>query len=298
MRFSIVVPSYNSSSTLSSLLNAIPHKDEEVEEILIVDSSEENERKRIEELMSDFEKVRVIHRTEKTIPAIARNIGAEAANGDVLIFIDADAYPDSNWLPVIKDACRQGCRVGGGSVELPPFQEGKKIETAQYYLQFNEFLPSLPRETRDFIPSCNFFCEKQLFDEVGGFPDIRASEDVLFGHEVNKRAVISFLPEAKVFHIFGSTAARLKSNQKLLGRYVAIYRKQEYGGWFYSNVVQYALSPLFLLVKIFLLTSRIMRLDRLHRRRYGKVFSAICIGLLYWTSGYISGIGKQVENNG
>ena len=199
---SVVIPSYNSHATVSRTLKSLLDSPKSLlKEVIVVDSSDDAQTPALLDAFRS-EKLRVIHLPVKTPPATARNLGARQASGDILAFLDSDAYAAQDWLEKITAAVEQGCRVGGGSLSLPDFQKSKALALAQYFLQFNEFLDVGKRRVKMFVPSCNLFCERSLFDEVGGFPEIRASEDVLFGLAVAKRAKVFFDPAIKIFHIF------------------------------------------------------------------------------------------------
>ena len=45
-----------------------------------------------------FTSVKLIHLPQQTDPALARNIGAQQAQGEILAFIDADCVARSDWL--------------------------------------------------------------------------------------------------------------------------------------------------------------------------------------------------------
>lgn len=296
MTTSIIIPSFNSNHTIGYLLENLDYENSSLLEVIIADSSPEEEYKKLCELTENYPKIKVLNLGKKSIPAIARNRGAEAASGELLVFIDSDAYPDKNWLNGIQDMYNSGISVGGGGIALPDFQENNSIAVSQYYLQFNEYIPVGDKRKKDFAPSCNLFCEKALFFKIGGFPEIRASEDVLFGLKVNQEKPFWFLPDIKVFHVFGEGSIRMKNNQKLLGKYNAIYRKQQKKGKFNSLSLHILLFPFLPLIKLGLLTPRIARAGKSHFRSYLKHSQYVFLGLIYWSLGYMSGYFSNEES--
>ena len=250
---SVIIPSYNSSLTIGQTIKEVSSQNIEniIKEIIIVDSSDDLRTRAILHGIR-LPNVKIIESREKIIPAISRNIGAKEARGDILVFIDADAYPEKNWVRYIIKANENGCKVGGGSVLLPNSQKSNFIAIAQYFLQFNEYLPYGDIREMKFVPSCNLFCERALFYKIGGFPDYRAAEDVLFGLKANEIEKVWFIPEIKIYHIFRKNIISFLKNQMLLGEYVIIYRRKNYGGLVYSNLIPLLLLPGFLFVKIYI----------------------------------------------
>lgn len=221
---SVVIPSYRSSATLErSVRSVLGSRPSALKELLVVDSSPAGE------MDACFESLRalgaqIVRLDKRSYPAEARNQGARRASGDVLAFLDSDAEAEPGWVDgVLENAARY--RVGGGSIGLDPAQRWHPVALAQYFLQFNEFMPSAFEKSVPFVPSCNLYCERELFEKVGGFPDFRASEDVLFGRAVAGHAQMRFLPTLRVRHIFGLSLNRLWANQKLLGDYTLRYRR-------------------------------------------------------------------------
>jgi mannose-6-phosphate isomerase len=281
---SVIVPSYNSSATIARTLNALLRQTPELlEEIIVVDSSDDVKTKDLLKKYAGM--IRVIHCGTKVMPAIARNRGAEQARAEMLAFIDSDAYPAHDWLVRISTAGRRVGRVGGGSVLLPEFQKNDPLALAQYYLQFNEYLPVDRVRRKKFVPSCNLYCEKALFVRAGGFPRIRASEDVLFGAAVSAFAPVMFDPEIRVHHIFRSHVPDFWSNQRLLGRYIWTYRRDAAGGWIYSPWAVIPLLPVLLTAKALRIAARILRHPE-HRRPFLKALFLWTAGLIQWGIGF------------
>jgi GT2 family glycosyltransferase len=229
-----------------------------ISEIIIVDSSNSS---KFEKLLLQFksENIKVIRMGAETIPAISRNFGAKEAKGEILAFIDSDAYPAPDWLEHIAKACENNRRVGGGAIEIPDFQKDNSIALAQYYLQFNEYIYIGDDRPKSFVPSCNIFCDRELFKSVGGFADLRAAEDVLFGLKVSKIAKLWFLPQIRVYHIFRQDLKEFLKNQILLGKYIIIYRRMYYDKLIYKGVIPIVLFPIFLYIKLIGIIIRIYR---------------------------------------
>ena len=288
-QISVVVPSYNSHLTIKHTIEGVLAADEGyLKELIIVDSSDDELTRAIIDDYSD--KVTKIYLDSKTIPATGRNIGAKHASGKLLAFIDSDAYPNPNWLSQIAKANAAGKQVGGGSYFVPPFQEKKNIAVAQLFLQFNEFLNTGSERVVDFVPSCNLFCERELFLEKEGFPDIRASEDTLFGIKVSKTHALWFLPEATVFHIFREEYAPFKRNQHLLGKYVFIYRAQNSTSFLYRGYTALVLLPLIVIAKVARMKLRILKSGTGNVALFLRSSALFSMGMLYWSAGFAEAV--------
>jgi len=289
-KVSVIIPSFNSGQTIERAFRAINVQTLKnlISEIIVVDSSSDNNTK---EILSRYksEEIKVIDAGIKVMPAISRNIGASHAKGELLLFLDADTYPASDWLEKILEAYEKGYMVGGGGIALPDFQENSFLARAQYYLQSNEYLPCGKDKIKKFVPACNMFCDRELFNSLGGFPEIRAAEDVLFGLNASKRAQLLFVPEAKVYHIFNENWQRFIKNQKLLGRYIYLYRKQYYNNFMYKGVISIVLFPVIFCIKLLRIMLRIFQAGWHHIYHFIITIPIFLVGLLSWSIGFIGG---------
>lgn len=101
---SIIIPHYNSSDLLEKLLSTIP-KDQDIEVIVIDDKSENKHVEYINSLNSldqyiDFSFLK--NETSKKGAGVARNLGLEHANGEWILFADADDYFTNNFYESIN----------------------------------------------------------------------------------------------------------------------------------------------------------------------------------------------------
>lgn len=149
--------------------------------------------------------------TGEVSPAEKRNIGAEKARGDVLAFIDDDAYPSADWLEVAHGIFSKQKEVGalGGPAITPKSDPFWARVSGAVFLSgmsggFPErYVPCPPSRRVDDWPSVNFLVRKTVFEKIGGF-DSRywPGEDTLFCRELVKRTgqYILYVPDLVVWH--------------------------------------------------------------------------------------------------
>lgn len=95
MRFSVIVPTYNSRGTIASCLEALLHQSmppSEYEIIVVDDGSTDG----TEEIVKKYD-VKYLSQPHRG-PAAARNLGVAHAAGDIVLFTDADCVPAADWI--------------------------------------------------------------------------------------------------------------------------------------------------------------------------------------------------------
>src|SRR3989338_7946679 len=218
---SVVIPSYNSQQHIEKcLMSVLGQKTEYTFEVIVVDSSTDATPTII---TAQFPTVKLIHLNEQTYPGAGRNIGVQHAQGDIIAFIDSDCVADENWLEKGVGGLQQGYSIVGGSVKNgnPGF-----ISWPDYFLTFNEFMPSMPRREAPFMPTCNFFITKDAFKKIGGFrEDLLAGEDTLFCYAAAREYRLSFEPALQVSHSNRETWKNFIQHHRNFGRHSAYVRK-------------------------------------------------------------------------
>lgn len=98
VKISVVVPSYNGSSTIRRCLSSLLGQRRPADEMIVVDSSDDETPAIIE---NEFSQVHLIHREDQTFCGAARNIGVQVASGNIIAMTDTDciAVPRSGWRP-------------------------------------------------------------------------------------------------------------------------------------------------------------------------------------------------------
>lgn len=101
-----------------------------------------------------------------------RNEGARQAQGEMLIFVDADTHIDKTLLNAALHTVWRGAIGGGAAVGLRG--QPTRLERATVSLLCRAF-----RWTK-IAPGCFLFCTRSGFERVGGFDEsLFAAEDVM-----------------------------------------------------------------------------------------------------------------------
>lgn len=155
------------------------------------------------------ERVRIIP-TGPSLPAQKRDLGAAQANGEILAFIDDDAYPSESWLDVaVPNFSDPDIAAVCGPGVTPPAEGERRQASGLVYESFAasghyryRYMPDTKRFVDDF-PSCNLLVRKSVFDELGGFKtSFWPGEDTILCLEITTRLKKKILydPGALVFH--------------------------------------------------------------------------------------------------
>ena len=176
-----------------------------------------------------------------------------------------------------------------GQFSIAEHQKDNNLCLAQYYLQLNEFMPAGEIRPKKFVPGCNVFCDKTVFESVGGFPEIRAAEDVLFCLNVGEQQTIWLIPSARAYHIFRENQQGFLENQQLLGEYVLRYRRETFDSWCYKGLIPIVLLPLFIGIKVTRMEFRIFCSGLSHWKAHLKSLHWYLRGMVAWGQGFVKG---------
>src|SRR6056297_236658 len=295
---SVIIPSYNSFRTINNTIEKIIDQNTRnyILEIIIVDSSEdEKTKKTLENINCPF--VKIINSGKKVPPGASKKYWCFNAKGKLLIFIDSDAYPASNWLRGIHEAYINGFMIGGGSYMIDNNQTKINHIVAQYYFEFGEFIPVGRIRKKKILPSCNLFCDKELFIKAKGFPDIRAAEDSLFGIIINQFATLYFFPDIKIYHTFRENIKESLLNQKLIGKYAIIYRKFCFPYLYGNKYLILSIFPFIFLYKFFKVYFRPIFHNPVDFLKQNKVLFMFLQCLTFWSLGVMQGILNNTQVN-
>lgn len=138
-------------------------------------------------------------------PAMARNVGAKVARGEILAFIDSDCVAKKDWLsqllPVFGDA--EIAAVGGMVAGLCTTSSLDRYEEVMSSLNLG-FRERFAREGSDtfYLPSCNLLVKKSAFFEADCFNSaMHVGEDVDLSYRLRDRGWrIAYVPAGEICH--------------------------------------------------------------------------------------------------
>jgi GT2 family glycosyltransferase len=132
----------------------------------------------------------------------ARNLGCQAAAGEIVAYIDDDAYPDPHWLTYLAAAFMNTEHAGIGGPNVPPSGNGLIADCVAHAPGGPVHVLLSDREA-EHIPGCNMAFRKSALEEIDGFdPQFRsAGDDVDICWRLQKKGyTLGFSPSAMVWH--------------------------------------------------------------------------------------------------
>ena len=196
-KVSVVVALYNSADTLDDCLSSLMKIDYPDYEVIVVnDGSTDNS----EEIIKKYP-FKYLTTENKGIGA-ARNVGLEAATGEIVAYIDSDAIADQDWLSYLVTTFNESDFVAVGGPNLVP-EDDNWIAKCVYRSPGGPTQVMLDDQNSEHIPGCNMSFKKCSLDEIGGFNKVFTSAGDDFDicwRLLEKGYRIGFSPSAVVWH--------------------------------------------------------------------------------------------------
>ena len=196
-RISVVVCSYNGGRTIRDTCEALRRLDYPDYETIVVDDGSTDDMAAIARTYD----VRVIRTPNRGLSS-ARNTGLAAATGEIVAYLDDDAYPDPHWLTYLAATFLSTSHAGVGGPNIAPAGDGPIAECVARAPggPVHVLVTDLEAEH---IPGCNMAFRKACLEAIGGFdPRFRtAGDDVDLCWRLQERGwTLGFHPAALVWH--------------------------------------------------------------------------------------------------
>ncbi len=171
-RISVVVCSYNGSRTIRDTLQGLSRLDYPDYEVIVVN---DGSRDGTPAIAREFD-VRLIS-TENRGLSNARNTGWQEATGEIVAYIDDDAYPDKDWLTYIAYTFLTTSFMGVGGPNIAPPENGI-FTNSVVHAPGGPVHVLLSDRVAEHIAGCNMAFRREALSAVGGFdPRFRAAGD-------------------------------------------------------------------------------------------------------------------------
>ncbi|HMK53832.1 MAG TPA: MJ1255/VC2487 family glycosyltransferase [Methanobacteriaceae archaeon] len=170
MKLSIIIPTYNEEKYLPLLLKSIGAQEFRDFEVIIADAGSQDRTREI----ALEEGCRVV---DGGLPAVGRNRGVEAANGDYLLFLDSDVCLTDGYLGSALEEFQER-DLGIAITQISPLSDGRLDKMAHDFANF------FMRKVESFKPhgaGCyGILTLKELHQKAEGF-----DEDLDFGEDTD-----------------------------------------------------------------------------------------------------------------
>ncbi len=208
---SIIVPSHNRAQQLERCLRALCALDYPAAclEILVVDDASNDEtstmlQRLMQECEAEGRTLRVVRHTSQQGVAKSRNTGAQAAQYDLLAYIDSDCVASSGWLTELVPAFQQAdVAAVGGMIRA---HERQSMLGRYEDKRSSLFMGVRPQQVSIegplmYLPTANLLVRKEMWQQLGGFAPLTFGEDVDFCRRLlATKARVLYLPQGIVYH--------------------------------------------------------------------------------------------------
>jgi len=229
LNLSVVIPSLNAADTIAIQLEALVSQSwTEPWEIVIADNGSIDETLTIAEKYRErLPTLRIVDASRRRGPSYARNVGASAAWGDLLVFCDADDEVAPGWLTAMGEALSKSDFVAGYadlSRLNPPrlLQNKRKLKRNGVIANYLNYLPA--------ASTWGIGIKRSIHKAVGGFDEAMLRlQDIDYCWRIQLMGVkLTSVPEAIVYYRYPHTLSDIYRKAYLDGMY-QIFLYKRYG---------------------------------------------------------------------
>lgn len=281
MSVSIIVPAYNSASTIKECIEAIKSQNtqEKFEVIVVDDGSTDNTAEIAKKCGAK------VFSQSNSGPARARNLGAQKAKGEILVFTDSDCVPEKNWLTEMLAPFSEA-KVSAVQGAYRTRQKGLVARFVQAEIEERYQRMKRRASKLDWIGSYSAAYRKNDFSAAGGFDESfpkASGEDPELSYKLQEKGhKLVFNPKAIVYHAHPDSLVKYFRTKFYRGFYrVPLYKKHA------GKAVRDSYTPQTLKIQIvlmyatsvFLLLFALTTLAGIQQIHFG--LSALTLGLFF-----------------
>lgn len=189
LKVSVIIPAYNAEKTLRQCLDSVLNQTYKNYEVIVADASSTDKTVEIAEKFG----AKVV---KGGLPGAGRNRGAEASQGEIILFLDADVVlKDKDYFKKTLSEFEE--KKLDIATCIPEPLDGTRFDKATHrafalYAQFVKlFFPH--------APGFCIFVRKKLHNLIGGFDEkVKLAEDHDYAHRAARRGKFDILDSAKI----------------------------------------------------------------------------------------------------
>ena len=174
VKIQLIIPVYNDREAVERLLPKLIEQDWSPSRITVVDASDNNPLP----IQNDWG-IHLLHPLkEQKGRAAQMNLGAEQSESDALLFLHADTLLPAEAQHLISKVLSQG-KVGGCF--------SRRFDSPSRFLRFTCVLADLRATFLGwYFGDQAIFCSREVFERLGGFPNLSSFEDLEFSRRLQK----------------------------------------------------------------------------------------------------------------
>lgn len=245
---SLVVPVRDEAETIHELLAALAAQTRRPDEVVFVDGGSTDGTAELMRAAGERDpSIRVVE-TGGATPGKGRNVGIAAARHEWVALTDAGNEPEPEWLERLIEVAERDPAVAVVYGNFEPV-------TGSFFERCASLVYPPPKQARPggrmrgpFIASS--LLRREVWRAIGGFPDLRAAEDLMFMEEIERRGFrVGWAPSATVWWRLRPTLGSTFRKFVLYSRHNVWADRQQF--WHYGIARLYALAaPFFLLAAL------------------------------------------------
>ena len=203
VRYSLIVPVKELNQYLDESVPIIQQLEPTNWELIILTDNIENNK------WNHDSRIKILH-SGKISPGGKRDLGASKSSGEILVFLDDDSYPSTNFLIKVEKSfnSHSDCVAIGGPGVTPPnsglFERtsGAFFESIFSGSDANRYVPVGSAKYVEDWPSVNFSIQREAFVKLGGFGSkFWPGEDTYLCNKILEDGMrIKYDPEIIMFH--------------------------------------------------------------------------------------------------
>jgi len=227
-RISVIVPTFNSAGTLRRCLLSLINQEVKPYEIIIVDGNSSDGTRQI---ARNFADVTLVTNEKSHYGGASRNLGAEQAAGNKVLFIDSDCYADKKLISWHAAGYQRNARLNGVQGAIRSVHKTKFARTIQSLFLTSYWIGNVKPNGMTRLNSTagtNLSLDRDLFLRNRFSEDLPSCEDIELFIKLRRTKDVAILlePRAVVYHPHPTSLQELFAQRKWYGEgSVKFYQK-------------------------------------------------------------------------